>query len=112
MVRIYKRKTERGNYGSKLLNKALPAVKDGVPVICVSKDGVPVIRASKDSVPVIRASKECGVLAHTLRRQRDSAVFKPGVVQLGHKQPVVSKATETVMGKRVQFMEKRKCYMV
>ena len=51
---MYKRKTDRGNYGSELQTKALQATKDGVPVI--------------------RASNEFGAPAHTLRRHRDSAV--------------------------------------
>ena len=84
-VRNYKRKTERGNYGSELLTEALQATKDGVPVI--------------------RASKEFGVPTHTLRRHRYNAVSQP-VVQLVHNQPVLPKAIEMVICEHVQFTEK------
>ncbi|KAL8605214.1 hypothetical protein ACOMHN_031155 [Nucella lapillus] len=59
MVRVYKRKTDRGSYGAKNLADALQAINNGLSIN--------------------RASKDFGVPQRTFRRHRDKKVAHPGV---------------------------------
>ena len=63
MVRVYKRKTERGSYGETNLADALRAINNGVSIN--------------------HASKEFAVPQRTLRRHRDKKVAHPGVQKFG-----------------------------
>src|SRR5688572_18057122 len=86
MVRNYKRKTTRGDYGNEKLTAALDAVRNGVPLI--------------------RVSKESGIPARTLRRHRDGATTAPGTSKLGRHAPVLPTAVEMELCQHIQFMEK------
>ena len=63
MVRVYKKKSKRAEYGSETMKKALKKLADGSSM-----------RAT---------SKEFGIPPRTLRRHRDGKVKVPGVINLG-----------------------------
>jgi hypothetical protein len=64
MVRTYKRKTDRGKYGTEALKDALEAVLSGTGLKT--------------------AARQYGIPAKTLRRHRDGKVSQPGIVKLGN----------------------------
>ena len=86
MVRVYKRKSQRGDYGEERLATALEAIKQGMPLI--------------------RASKEMGIPARTLRRHRDQRTAMPGVLKLGRHMTTLSVTLERQLHERIQYMEK------
>ena len=86
MVRKYKRKTSRGNYGSAPLKLALDAVNNGLPVKTA---------ATKFNVP-----------RSTLRRHRDNKVQSPGSVQMGCFRPVLSHTFEAELVEKIKMMER------
>ncbi|XP_041347801.1 uncharacterized protein LOC121367590 [Gigantopelta aegis] len=85
MVRIYKRKTDRGKYGGEKLKSALNALKDQ---------------------PLKQVSRQYGIPARTLRRHRDLKVKYSGVVVLGPKQPVLSHDVERLLIQHITHMER------
>ena len=89
MVRHYKRKTERGAYGSEQLKAALEAIK------------------SPDGMPLLRASKFFWVPTRTLRRHRDGMLVVPGAVRLGRHHPVLPPDVEQQIHDHIQSMETR-----
>src|SRR5678816_2470279 len=86
MVRVYKRKSERGEYGEERLATALEALSQGMPLI--------------------QASREMGIPARTLRRHRDHHTTMPGVLKLGCHTPVLSVALESELCNHIKYMEK------
>jgi len=86
MVRTYQRKTDRGNYGTETLGKALEAVHNGTPIKT--------------------ASRQFGIPAKTLRRHRDGNVTKPGHVKLGSIATVFTKEQEQILVGHIKSMEK------
>jgi len=86
MVRCYKRKTERGGYGSSSLQDALNAVKDGMSLK--------------------RASVQFGISRPVLRRHRDSKMANPGKCKLGNYTPVFNERLESELVAKVKMMEK------
>ena len=86
MVRVYKRKSDRGQYGEEMLATALEAINQGMPLI--------------------RASQEMGIPARTLRRHRDQRTTMPGVLRLGRHTPTLSVALERQIHDHIQYMEK------
>uniref|UniRef100_UPI0035902D71 uncharacterized protein n=1 Tax=Myxine glutinosa TaxID=7769 RepID=UPI0035902D71 len=87
MVRTYKRKTERGNYGQSNLSAALTAVSEGLPLI--------------------RASKDFGVPARTLRRHRDQQVAAPGVLNFGRYKNALPPEIDAQLKAHVTEMQRR-----
>uniref|UniRef100_UPI00358F33D8 uncharacterized protein n=1 Tax=Myxine glutinosa TaxID=7769 RepID=UPI00358F33D8 len=89
MVRTYKRKTERGNYGQSNLSAALTAVSEGLPLIRASKDfGVPARRP-------------------TLRRHRDQQVAAPGVLNFGRYKNALPPEIDAQLKAHVTEMQRR-----
>lgn len=86
MVRTYKKKSARGQYGDGKLTDALEAVKNGVPLIRVAKD--------------------YGIPARTLRRHRDSKVNQPGTVHLGRYNQCLPRHVEQELHDHIQTMER------
>jgi hypothetical protein len=72
----YKRKTNRGSYGSEALNRALQAVNEGVPLI--------------------RASNNFGIPGRTSRRHRNKLVAEP----------VLPKEIELALHDHIRYMER------
>jgi len=86
MVRVYKRKSDRGEYGEERLATALEAINKGMPLI--------------------RASREMGIPARTLRRHRDKRTTTPGLLRLGRHTTTLSVALECELHDHIQYMEK------
>ena len=86
MVRVYKRKSQRGDYGEERLAMALEAINQGMPLI--------------------RVSKEMGIPARTLRRHRDQRTTMPGVLKLGRHTTTLSVTLERQLHDHIQHMEK------
>ena len=87
MVRSYKRKTTRGGYGEEALKTALGLIRDGRSVRSVSK--------------------EMNIPAKTLRRHRDTEVKKPGTINLGPKESVLSPEIEEELRRYLLKMGKQ-----
>ena len=86
MVRTYKRKTNRGSYGSDNLKSALKAVQEGMSL----KKGF----------------KEYGVPRKTIRRHAKKEVGNPGEVYLGRHRIVLSDDVEKELFNLIVYMEK------
>jgi hypothetical protein len=86
MVRKYIRKTNRGVYGTDALQNALQCLRNGVTVA--------------------KASTMYGIPERTLRRHRDSAVGKPGMVKFGSFETTLPNEIEVELCKHIQCMEK------
>ena len=86
IVRHYKRKTQRGEYGSGRLADALQAVSEGTALI--------------------RVSKEDGIPARILRRHRDKKVNKPASSTLGGAQPILPTEVEKELHDHIKYMER------
>lgn len=86
LVRVYKRKSQRGEYGEKSLATALEAINQGVRLIRVSKD--------------------TGIPARTWRRHRDKLTAMPGVLKLGRHTTTLSVTVERQLHDHIQYMEK------
>lgn len=86
MVRVYKRKSQRGEYGEERLATALKAINQGMPLI--------------------RVSKEMGIPARTLRRHRDQRTTMPGVLKLGRHTTTLSVTLERQLHDHIMYMEK------
>lgn len=86
MVRKYKRKSTRGQYGNQQLTLALEAVKGGMPLL--------------------RASKEFDIPRRTIRRHRDRLVANPGVSRLGRHRVILTENLEKELNDHIQYMEK------
>ena len=86
MVRVYNRKSDRGEYGEERLATALEAINQGMPLI--------------------QASREMGIPARTLRRHRDRCTSLPGVLKLGRHTTTLSVALERELHDHIQYMEK------
>ena len=87
MVRLCKRTSNWGNYGSDDLQAALRAIDEGLPLL--------------------RASNQFGVSRRTLRRHRNNLVSLPGQVKLGRFLSVLPENIERELHDHIQFMEKR-----
>ena len=87
MVRVYKRKTERGSYGETNLADALRAINNGVSIN--------------------HASKEFGVPQRTLRRHRDKKVAHPGVQKFGRGKSLIPSDVELHLKDHVINMQRR-----
>lgn len=86
MVTTYKRKTERGRYGSHQLQMALESVRNGTSLLA--------------------AAKEYGVPERTLRRHKEGTVRNPGQSRLGRHRVVLTDELETDLRNHIQSMEK------
>ena len=86
MVRNYKRKSTRGNYGEETLKTALQLIHDGRSVRSVSK--------------------EFNIQAKTLRRHRDAKVKMPRTLNLGPIRPDLPAYVEAELRKYILDMEK------
>ena len=86
MVYTYKRKTDRGAYGSDALSNALDAVKGGTPLL--------------------RVSQMYNIPRKTLRRHRDGVVANPGVMKLGRYTTVLGLDVERELHDHVVYMER------
>lgn len=82
----YRRKTERGSYGTENLNKALSMIADGTPLRT--------------------AARQCGIPPKTLRRHRDNKVRSPGQVNLGRYTTELSCDAEGELVNLIKDMEK------
>ena len=86
MVRSYKRKTSRGNFGDKQLQLSLNAMKNGT--------------SAK------KASADFGVPHTTLCRHRNCKVQSPGSVCFGAFRPVLNAEFESELVSRIDVMER------
>ena len=84
MVRVYKKKSKRAEYGSETMKKALKKLADGSSM-----------RAT---------SKEFGIPPRTLRRHRDGKVKVPGVINLGS-YTVLPEDVEEELYNHIVYME-------
>ena len=87
MVRHYKRKTQRGSYGTDNLKKTIEEVNNGVSLRL--------------------ASRQNGVPVRTLRRHRDKKVSYPGDIRLRNTSTALPEHIEKQLHEHIQFMEKR-----
>lgn len=87
MVRVYKRKTDRGSYGATNLADALQAINNGLSIN--------------------RASKDFGVPQRTLRRHRDKEVAHPGVQSFGRCKSFLPSDIELNLKEHVINMQRR-----
>ena len=87
MVRVYTRKTDRGNYGQTNLADALEAIKNGFSIN--------------------RASKEYSVAQRTLRRHREGKVSQPGVQRFGRCKSYLPSDIEFYLKEHVINMQRR-----
>jgi hypothetical protein len=85
MVRTYKRKTDRGKYGTEALKDALEAVLSGTGLKT--------------------AARQYGIPAKTLRRHRDGKVSQPGIVKLGNVSTVFKPEYELQLVEHIKMME-------
>jgi len=86
MVRKYKRRTQRGSYGSEALTSALAALREGQSLK--------------------KTARDYGIPARTLRRHRDGKVSKPGSSVLGRFGTVFSEEFESVLVSHIMAMER------
>ena len=87
MVRVYKRKTDRGSYGATNLAGALQAISNGLSIN--------------------RASEEFGVPQRTLRRHRDKQVVHPGKQIFGRGKSFLPLEIELHLKEHVIKMQRR-----
>ncbi|KAK6191085.1 hypothetical protein SNE40_002832 [Patella caerulea] len=87
MVRNYRRKSNRGNYGNNNLSLALKLLSEGKPLNTVSK--------------------EYGIPARTLRRHRDHKVQTPGRLQFGRHRQIFPEEVEKELKQHITEMERR-----
>jgi hypothetical protein len=87
MVRVYVKKTTRGQYGKP------------------TQDITDALKAISDGAPLIRVSKEFNIPARTLRRHRDGKVGQPGTVILGRHVPALPNQIEKELHDHIQMME-------
>lgn len=86
MPRVYQRKTNRASYGARVLQDALQAIQDGIPLKTVSRN--------------------YGVPCKTLRRHRDGKVKNPGAALLGRFRPDFDENLEAMLVSHIRAMEK------
>lgn len=86
MVRHYKRKTTRGEYGSVAIGEALESVRNGMPIK--------------------EAARRFGMSAKTLRRHRDGKVSVPGGVRLGRLSTIFTVEQESQLVDHIKLMER------
>ena len=86
MVRTYKRKTTRGDYGDEALVAALEAVGEGKPLL--------------------QASNMFKISRRTLARHRDQKVRNPGHTSLGNYKMALDVETENQLHGHIKYMEK------
>jgi len=86
MVRTYKRKTTRIEYGGENLQLALKAVNNGILLL--------------------RASKQFGIPSRTLRRHRDKKVLESGTAQLGRHRTILPEDAEKEHHDHICYTEK------